>query len=145
MKTSHIIGIVVIAIAIGMIIVAAGDAGQYVSFDEAFAKAQNGNNQNVHVVGKLKKDSHGKYTGMEYNPQIDPNVFKFVLVDSKGQAVKVTYHSPKPNDFERAEQVVVVGKASGKEFVANKILMKCPSKYEDGKIETVEAESKKNS
>lgn len=145
MKTSHIIGIVVIAIAISMIIVAAGDASQYVSFDEAFAKAANGNSQNVHVVGKLQKDSNGKYIGMEYRPHVDPNLFKFVLVDNKGNAVKVTYHSPKPNDFERAEQVVVVGKAQGKEFVASKILMKCPSKYEDGKVETIEAESKKKS
>ena len=145
MKTTHIIGIVVIAIAISMIIVAAGDASQYVSFDEAFAKAENGNSQNVHVVGKLQKDNQGKYTGMEYRPHIDPNLFKFVLVDNKGNAVKVTYHSPKPNDFERAEQVVVVGKAQGKEFVASKILMKCPSKYEDGKVETIEAETKKQS
>lgn len=143
MKTSHIIGIVVIAIAIAMIIAAAGDASQYVTFDEAFTKAQNGNKQNVHVVGKLQKNAQGHFTGMEYKPQVDPNLFKFVLVDNKGKAVKVTYHSPKPNDFERAEQVVVVGKVQGKEFVANKILMKCPSKYEDGKIETIEAEGKK--
>ncbi|HAS40242.1 MAG TPA: cytochrome C biogenesis protein [Microscillaceae bacterium] len=145
MKTTHIIGIVVIAIAISMIIAAAGDASQYVAFDEAFAKAQNGNNQSVHVVGKLQKNAQGKITGMEYNPQVDPNLFRFVMVDNKGKAVKVTYHSPKPTDLDRAEQVVVVGKARGKEFVASKILMKCPSKYEDGKIETIESEAKKQS
>ena len=145
MKTTHIIGIVVIAIAISMIIAAAGDASQYVAFDEAFAKAKNGNNQSVHVVGKLQKNAQGKVTGMEYNPQVDPNLFRFVMIDNKGKAVKVTYHSPKPTDLDRAEQVVVVGKAKGKEFVASKILMKCPSKYEDGKVEMIESEAKKQS
>jgi cytochrome c-type biogenesis protein CcmE len=37
-----------------------------------------------------------------------------------------------PADFKRSEQVVVIGTYKTKEmFVAEKILMKCPSKYQE--------------
>ena len=39
----------------------------------------------------------------------------------------------KPQDFERSEQIVLIGKVQGDEFHASDILMKCPSKYNDGK------------
>ena len=39
------------------------------------------------------------------------------------------YNGTKPNDFERSEQIVIIGKMKGEEFAASGILMKCPSKY----------------
>ena len=35
----------------------------------------------------------------------------------------------KPQDFEKSEQIVVIGKMEAGNFVASDILMKCPSKY----------------
>ena len=43
-------------------------------------------------------------------------------------------NKPKPQDFERSESVVVTGEMRNNEFVANEILMKCPSKYKDDEI-----------
>ena len=40
----------------------------------------------------------------------------------------------KPQDFEKAEQIVIVGHTKNNVFVADKILMKCPSKYEDKEV-----------
>jgi cytochrome c-type biogenesis protein CcmE len=54
------------------------------------------------------------------------------------------YRSTKPQDFDKSEQVVVVGKMQNGTFAAEKILMKCPSKYENGKMETTEATASKS-
>ena len=139
MKKSHIFLIAIIAVAIGVITSTAGDASSYVSFREANQMAVAGKEAEVHVVGKLKKDGSGQIVGMEYQPQLDPNYFSFVLIDNNNEERKVVYYKGKPQDFETSEQVVVVGsiKEEGN-FQARTILMKCPSKYEDKQIKTGE-------
>jgi cytochrome c-type biogenesis protein CcmE len=131
MKRSHIIGIVLIAVSIAIIISTTGDASSYVTFREAYKMAQEGDRDKVHVVGKLKKDAMGKITGMVYEPTVDPNYFSFILEDSLHEEHQVVYLHPKPQDLERSEKVVVVGSVKENVFVADQILMKCPSKYEE--------------
>jgi cytochrome c-type biogenesis protein CcmE len=133
MKISHIIAIVIIAVAIGIIISTTGNASQYVSFKEAFQMASEGDDDKVHVVGKLKKDPLGNFL-MDYQPTKDPNFFTFILVDNDQQEKQVVYYHPKPQDFEKSEQVVIVGNVKENVFVAKDILMKCPSKYENQEI-----------
>lgn len=135
MKKSHIIGIVVIALAIGIIMSSAGDASTYVSFGEAIERAKDGNETKVHVVGRLKKDEQGHIVGMNYDPLIDPNYFTFMLVDTNRVEQQVVYFNPKPQDFERSEQVVITGNMKNDVFVADKILLKCPSKYVENEIQ----------
>ena len=135
MKKIHIFGIIVIAIAIGIIITTAGDASTYVDFSTAEKMANNGNNSKIHVVGKLKKDAAGQIVGMNYNPAIDANRFEFVLVDNNNLEKKVIYNDAKPQDFGKAEQVVIIGKMDGEIFKCDKVLLKCPSKYQDEKVE----------
>ncbi|MFN5544688.1 MAG: cytochrome c maturation protein CcmE, partial [Bacteroidota bacterium] len=64
----------------------------------------------------------------------DPNYFSFYMIDEKGEERKVIYHSPEPQDFERSEKIVIIGKMEGNAFMASKILLKCPSKYTDGQV-----------
>jgi cytochrome c-type biogenesis protein CcmE len=139
MKKTHIIGIAVIAIAIAIIITTAGDASSYVSFKEARELAQEGNTTPVHVVGRLKKDANNHIIGMQYDPLMDPNYFTFTLVDTNRLEQQVVYFKPKPQDFERSEQVVIIGKMQKNKFVADKILLKCPSKYVEKEIKTASA------
>jgi cytochrome c-type biogenesis protein CcmE len=134
MKTSHIILIIVIAVAIGVIISTTGDASKYVSFKEAYQMASQGDDDKVHVVGKLKKASDGSIVGMYYNPVINPNRFEFILVDNNNEEHPVIYQNAKPQDFDKSEQVVVVGSVNGEVFLADEILMKCPSKYEEKEV-----------
>ncbi len=134
MKTSHIILIVIIAVAIGMIISLTGDASKYVTFKEAYEMAAEGDDDKVHVVGKLKKAQDGSIIGMYYNPVINPNRFEFILVDNNNDEHPVIYQNAKPQDFDKTEQVVVVGSVKGEVFVADEILMKCPSKYEETEV-----------
>ena len=144
MKKIQIFGLVIIAIAIGIIITTAGDASTYVDFAKASTMAKDGDSESIHVVGKLKKDGAGNILEMEYNPAVDPNYFAFTLIDNSNVAQKVIYKSSKPQDFDKSEQVVVVGKMQNGAFAAEKILMKCPSKYEEGKLETTEHTAQKS-
>jgi cytochrome c-type biogenesis protein CcmE len=132
MKKSHILIIVVIAAAIGIIVTTAGDASQYVSFGDAYQMASQGNQNSIHVVGQLKKDSEGHVLGIEEGA--DRVSFSFVMIDDKGKEQKVDYNQPMPADFTRSEKVVVVGHYTGDTFKAEKILLKCPSKYQEQNV-----------
>ena len=132
MKKSHIIAIAVIAAAIAIIIATAGDASTYVNFDQAYEMAATGNTTSIHVVGELKKDESGDIIGMEKSP--DNLSFSFTLLDDNQKEQKVFYNEPMPPDFARSEKVVVIGRYNGEDFIANKILLKCPSKYQEQKL-----------
>ena len=135
MKKSHIIGIIIIAAAIMIIMSTAGDASTYVDFGQAKELAEDGSKSKVHVVGRLKKDAKGHIVGMQYDPLVDPNYFSFMLVDTNRVEQKVVYFNPKPQDFERSEQVVITGNMQKDVFVADKILLKCPSKYVEKEVQ----------
>lgn len=132
MKKTHIVAILVIAAAIAIIVSTAGDASTYVTFDQAYQMASVGNKNNIHVVGDLKKDALGEIVNLEKSP--DNLSFTFVLLDENQKEQKVYYNEPMPPDFTRSEKVVVIGSYRGDLFVADKILLKCPSKYQEQKL-----------
>lgn len=123
MKKSHIIGIIVIAVSIGFILSSLFEASTYASFGEAFEN----DGKEYHVVGSLDT-SHD----VVYDPMADPNLTVFHMKDEQGVSRKVKLFKSKPQDFEKTETIVLIGKAVGDDFHANDILMKCPSKYEEG-------------
>lgn len=133
MKTTHLIGILVIAVAIVLIITTAGDASQYLSFTQAKDLADKGSKTQVHVVGQLKKDASGEVVGIQPSP--DMLSFKFVMVDEEGREETVFHPNPMPTDFMKSEQVVIIGGFRDDKFVAEKILLKCPSKYQEENVE----------
>jgi cytochrome c-type biogenesis protein CcmE len=135
MKLSHIIAIAIIAVAIAIIIFTAGDASTYVNFDQAHEMASTGNETPIHVVGQLKKDGSGHVVGLENSE--DKLSFSFILIDDKKKEQKVIYNEPMPPDFLRSEKVVVIGHYQNDQFIAKKILLKCPSKYQDQKLTNV--------
>lgn len=124
MKKTHIIAIVMIAVAIGIFINSGADMTSFSTFAEAEASEQI-----VKVSGDLVKNKE-----MYYNPQEDPNYFSFYMTDSKGQERKVILGAQKPQDFEKSENIVVTGKMKEGNFIASDMLMKCPSKYKDEEI-----------
>jgi cytochrome c-type biogenesis protein CcmE len=134
MKISHIFAIVLIALAIGIIISTTGDASTYVNFKEAFQMASEGNEDKVHVVGQLKKDTEGNIVGMIYEPTKDPNLFTFIVKDENKEEHEVIYFKPKPADLEKSEKIVIVGSVKNNVFIADNILLKCPSKYEEKEV-----------
>lgn len=139
MKKIHLFAIGVIAVAVFILMSTATDASTYVTFKEARERAQGGNLTKVHVVGKVPKDAAGHQLGLLYDPVIDPNHFEFTLVDTLKQSQRVVYYNPKPQDFDRSEQIVITGAMKGETFVADQILLKCPSKYVEKDLGTTAA------
>lgn len=118
MKPKTIIGVILLAGFTALLFLSFGDqVGGYMSFDEAAATGSK-----AHVVGTWLSDRQTAY---------DPgqNVFVFYMQDEAGNVRQVRYPNPKPANFEDAERLVIEGKADGDVFVAEHILVKCPSKY----------------
>ncbi len=124
MKKSHIIAIILVAAAIGILISASSDVTTYANFAQA---AKSG--EKVKLVGQLIKDKP-----VDYNPEKDPNFLSFWLKDDAGQVRQVILRAGKPQDFERSEQIVLTGQMAGDNFEASDMLLKCPSKYKDQEI-----------
>jgi cytochrome c-type biogenesis protein CcmE len=119
MKTSHLIVLGLLAI---FVVVLGINFSQSASIYTGFGEAKASNRQ-VHIVGRwINRDQ------ANYNPQRD--LFQFYLEDTLNQVELVHYYDPKPTNFEQAEKVVVIGGYEQDRFVADKIVMKCPSKYE---------------
>ena len=130
MKPRYIILIVLIAVGIAAIVSLYGNASQYVTFETASKNP----GKEFHVIGELVRDS-----SMKYDPVKDPNHLEFYLKDSTNAISRVLFNSPKPADLERSEKVVIIGKmVDDNTFRASSILLKCPSKYNEGKIEETE-------
>ena len=124
MKLIHIVALAAIGIGIAALTMQAKDVATYANFSDAQRVGEK-----IKVAGKLSKDKP-----MNYDPVKDPNQFTFYLTDQKGQEIFVRLMKPKPQDFELSEQVVVTGEIKNNEFIANEVLMKCPSKYKDEEI-----------
>jgi len=133
MKKSSIFGLVVIAVAIAVIISTYASSSTYSSFNEAKET-----NSELHIIGHLDKKKE-----LYYDATKDANYFSFFMTDNKGQECKVVFSGTKPEDFERSQQIVLTGRMQNNEFHASKILMKCPSKYTQDKLETTEVSAKK--
>lgn len=118
MKRNHVIALIMIAVAVGAILSTLGDASTYVSFSQA----ENDPGEVYTVIGTLDTNKNMHYEARS-------NLFTFHAVDKDGQTRKVFYPQPKPQDFERAEEVTMKGYAKDGDFYAEEILMKCPSKY----------------
>ncbi|RZK79294.1 MAG: cytochrome c maturation protein CcmE [Pedobacter sp.] len=125
MKKSAIIGLITIAICVCFLVSLSADTSSYSTFSEAA-----GDSREFHVMGFWAKDK-----GTYYNAQKDANHFAFYMKDEKGTVNKVVYNGAKPQDFERSEKLVLIGAMKSGTFYASKILMKCPSKYNDDLVE----------
>ncbi|WPU96572.1 cytochrome c maturation protein CcmE [Mucilaginibacter sabulilitoris] len=132
MKKSAIFGLVVIAIAIAVIISVYSNSSTYGTFGDAQKTKSE-----LHIVGHLNKSKE-----LFYDATKDANYFSFYMKDNNGDERKVIFTGTKPEDFERSEQLVLTGTMVGQEFHASKILMKCPSKYTQDKLEVTEAKAK---
>jgi cytochrome c-type biogenesis protein CcmE len=122
MKKIHIIGLIIIAAAIGIILTQSNDYSEYKDFNTAMDNPK----EEYHIVGRLNKSK-----AQNYDPMKDANLFEFYMVDDKGVESKVIYKGTKPDGFDQTEKIVVAGNYDKDHFQASQILMKCPSKYVD--------------
>jgi cytochrome c-type biogenesis protein CcmE len=120
MKKTHIVALVFVVIAIAAIITTVYDAETYSDFSEARANP----GRQFHIIGELVADKPA-----EERVEGNTLIFSFYLADKNGEEAQVIYFGGKPQDFEKLDQVVMVGKFEKDVFVASQLLLKCPSKY----------------
>ncbi len=132
MRNSTGISIVFISIIVIIIISTFGDASTYVTFSKAKDVYESGSLTKFHVVGKLNKDDKNNIVGLQKSD--DKMSFTFEMIDEEGRKESVYFAEPMPPDFLLSEQVVVIGGYENNTFIADDILLKCPSKYTEENI-----------
>lgn len=122
LKPLHMIGIAIIAMAIvlGYYGLQSALRPYTTSVSEAI-NAQRG----VQLAGFLVPGEQGRYNAN--------NDFTFSMQDSTGKVVQVIYPKPRPANFEQAISIVAIGHydAGKQAFLADDMLVKCPSKYQE--------------
>jgi cytochrome c-type biogenesis protein CcmE len=94
----------------------------YLSFDEA-RKARG----IVQVMGGLDKSSDRYDTTTQR--------LSFDLVNDAGARMPVTYSGIRPANFKDAISIVAIGRFQDGRIQAEKLLVKCPSKYQGAEVE----------
>lgn len=94
----------------------------YLTFEEA-RKARGV----VQVMGALDKQSDRYDTSRQE--------LSFVLLDPSGARMPVAYRGIQPGNFKDAISIVAIGPYRDGKIEAEKLLVKCPSKYQGAEVE----------
>ncbi len=94
----------------------------YLSFDEA--RTSKGV---VQVMGALDKASDRYDTARQE--------LSFDLVDPRGRRLPVSYRGIRPGNFKDAISIVAIGRYKEGRIEAEKLLVKCPSKYQGTEVQ----------
>lgn len=124
MQTKLLIGGTIAAVAIGYLAYTGVSAGEAFCVEvDVFLADKALHSQRVRLVGVVGEDN--VIMGDGENPT------RFNLM-SRTQPLPVIYEGPVPGMFKPGGKVFVVGQLNDQgEFVANELLTKCGSKYED--------------
>jgi cytochrome c-type biogenesis protein CcmE len=120
LKPLHIAGIGIIMIAIVYGAFGFKDAFRSYTTSVTEAKASGSSVQLAGFLGSTGEyDAEGNWT--------------FLLQDEDGDMVKVVSPEPRPANFEQAVSIVAIGHydAAQDAFLADDLLVKCPSKYQE--------------
>ncbi len=124
MNSKYVIGSIIIVVFMIVGITAfVNTTIAYVSISEAMRSKQT-----VQVMGKIDFD--------KVNFNSEENRLEFAIYDPEAKdkttalSMDVVYYGIIPGNFDQAISIVVKGKKEGEHFVCDKLLVKCPSKYQ---------------
>lgn len=120
MKTSYVIGGVIVVLAMAMAMYSfKSTLTAYVTVGEAKASKRP-----VQVAGMLVKGTQ-RY-------DLQNNNLVFTLREDGGDEMIIQYDGPRPGNFDDVTKIVATGKYEPKRqvFAATELLVKCPTKYE---------------
>jgi cytochrome c-type biogenesis protein CcmE len=122
LKPLHLIGIamIVLAVVLGYL----GLQSAFRPYTTSVAEAK-GSGRGVQLAGFLVPGEQGSYDAT--------GNFTFQMQDGTGNVVKIVYPKPRPANFEQAISIVAIGRydAGQNVFLADDMLVKCPSKYQE--------------
>ena len=134
-KIKFIIGGVVIALAIAYLVYAGiqNNATYFFTIDELYTKGEAQYNCPVRVSGKVDGET------IAFNNR--DLVLTFDVTSETGERMHVIFNGPKPDQMRHEAEAILEGKYDGNVFTAQSLLLKCPSRYEEGTIEEVQVEA----
>ena len=120
MRNKVIIPFIILIVCLAVAIFTMSDKifNPYVSF----AEARQMKGEYVQIIGARDRNAQVKS---------EAGRLSFSLANKAGETINIVYAGVKPLNFEHADQIVVLGKfdSSRNVFAADKLLVKCPSKY----------------
>ncbi len=134
-KTKFIIGGVVVALAVVYLIYAGvqSSAAYFLTVDELYAKGTAIENRTVRVTGKVDAETIG-FDNRDL-------ILTFDVMSENGDRMPVIFNGPKPDQMREGAEAILEGKYDGEIFTAQSLLLKCPSRYEEGVIEEVQVDA----
>ncbi len=134
-KFKFIIGGVVIALAIVYLIYAGiqNNATYFLTVDELYAKGEVQYNRPVRVSGLVDGET------IAFNNR--DLILEFDVTSATGERMHVVFNGPQPDQMRHEAEAILEGKYDGEQFNAQSLLLKCPSRYEEGTIEEVQVEA----
>lgn len=118
MKVRYIVAVIALAIFVSVLLVdLMGSASTFSDFDTAKKEGKT-----VHVIGRWVRRDEAKF---------DPanNFNRFYIQDSLQKIEEIHYYGALTGSMSNADKIDIVGKYKDGVFVADKIHLKCPSKY----------------
>lgn len=122
-KNRTILGVTIIVVLLGFLAISSfsNSISYYMTITELEEKGELVYGETVNINGSVILES--------INWEPENLLLEFTLADG-GETLNVVYEGSLPNNFREATSVVVSGQYSeDKIFKANKMLVKCPSKY----------------
>jgi len=121
-KTKFIVGGVVIALAIVYLIYTGiqSTSAYFLTVEELYIKGEAMYDRTVRVSGKVDEES---------------------IAFNNRERMPVVFNGPKPDQMRHGADAILEGKYDGNTFTAQSLLLKCPSRYEEGVVEEVQVEA----
>ena len=134
-KVKFIVGGVMIALAVVYLIFTGiqSTAAYFLTIDELYAKGVSLENHTVRVSGKVDEAT------VDFNNR--DLIINFDITSETGQRMHVVFNGPKPDQMRDGADAILEGKYDGQTFTADSLLLKCPSRYEEGTIEEVKVDA----
>ena len=89
-----------------------------------FSDAQRTQSNSIHVAGELVPGS--------FHNDARNGLIRFSMKDDNGSVMNVVYTGTPPQDTTNIKRLVAIGGVKNGVFESNKLIIKCPSRYESG-------------
>ena len=136
-RTKFILGGTVLVLALIYLVYTGiqSTAAYFLTIDELYAKGTAMHDRTVRVSGKVDEAT------INFNNR--DLILKFEVMSESGERLPVVFNGPKPDQMREGAEAILEGKYDGEIFTAQSLLLKCPSRYEEGTIEEVQVEAVK--
>jgi len=134
-KTKFVVGGVVIVVAIIYLIYTGiqSTSAYFLTVDELNSKSETMIGRTIRVSGMVDAET------IDFNNR--DLILQFDIFSEAGERLPVVFNGPKPDQMREGAEAIIEGKFNGTQFTAQTLLLKCPSRYEEGTIEQVEVEA----